>query len=159
MPVPTIRCESPDQPEVVALLADLDRYLATLYPPEANYIMDVSELLAADVVFLVARAGEQAVGTGAARTMPAESATDGHAYGEIKRMYVDPAYRGERLGGRLLAAVEDQLRARGLHLATLETGHTQFEAVRLYERAGYTERGPFGQYPDNGLSVFYEKAL
>ena len=60
---------------------------------------------------------------------------------------------------RLLAAVEEQLRARRVALATLETGHTQYEAVRLYERAGYTVRGPFGGYPDNGLSVFYEKAL
>jgi putative acetyltransferase len=155
----TIRQERADQPEVVALLADLDRYLASLYPPEANYIMDVRELLAPDVVFLVARAGTQAVGTGAARVAAGEPATGGHAYGEIKRMYVDPAYRGERLGGKLLAAVEDQLRARGVRLATLETGHTQYEAIRLYERAGYTARGPFGAYPDNGLSVFYEKTL
>ncbi len=155
----TIRPERADQPEVVALLADLDRYLASLYPPEANYIMDVRELLAPDVVFLVARAGTQAVGTGAARVVGGEPATDGQAYGEIKRMYVDPAYRGERLGGQLLAAAEEQLRARGVHLATLETGHSQHEAVRLYERAGYTKRGPFGPYPDNGLSVFYEKAL
>ena len=160
MPAPiTIRPERADQPEVVALLADLDRYLASLYPPEANYIMDVRELLAPEVVFLVARADTQAVGTGAARVAAGEPATGGHAYGEIKRMYVDPAYRGERLGGKLLAAVEDQLRARGVRLATLETGHTQFEAIRLYERAGYTVRGPFGSYPDNGLSVFYEKPL
>ncbi len=159
----TIRPERADQPEVVALLADLDRYLASLYPPEANYIMDVRELLAPDVVFMVARAGTsphtQAVGTGAARVCEGEPATGGHAYGEIKRMYVDPAYRGDRLGVKLLAAVEDHLRARGVRLATLETGHTQFEAIRLYERAGYTARGPFGGYPDNGLSVFYEKAL
>lgn len=155
----TIRPERADQPEVAALLADLDRYLAGLYPPDANYIMDVHELLAPEVVFLVARAGAQAVGTGAARVMAGEAATGGRAYGEIKRMYVDPAYRGERLGVRMLAAVEDELRRRGVRLATLETGHTQFEAVRLYERAGYTLRGPFGGYPDNGLSVFYEKAL
>ena len=154
-----IRPERADQPEVVALLADLDRYLASLYPPEANYIMGVQELLTPEVVFLVARAGAQAVGTGAARLSAGEPATGGQAYGEIKRMYVDPAYRGDRLGMKLLAAVEDQLRARGVRLATLETGHTQFEAVRLYERAGYTPRGPFGSYPDNGLSVFYEKPL
>jgi hypothetical protein len=29
----------------------------------------------------------------------------------------------------------------------------------LYERCGYAPRGPFGGYPDNGLSVFYGKAL
>jgi putative acetyltransferase len=31
--------------------------------------------------------------------------------------------------------------------------------VRLYERAGYVQRAAFGGYPDNGLSVFYEKRL
>jgi putative acetyltransferase len=41
----------------------------------------------------------------------------------------------------------------------LETGRDQIEAVRLYERAGYALRGAFGGYPDNGLSLFYEKPL
>ncbi len=41
----------------------------------------------------------------------------------------------------------------------LETGSDQTEALRLYQRAGYTLRGPFGAYPDNGLSVFFGKAL
>jgi putative acetyltransferase len=31
--------------------------------------------------------------------------------------------------------------------------------VRLYERNGYRRRATFGGYPDNGLSVFYEKLL
>jgi putative acetyltransferase len=29
----------------------------------------------------------------------------------------------------------------------------------MYERAGYVRRGPFGGYPDNGLSLFFAKAL
>jgi putative acetyltransferase len=31
--------------------------------------------------------------------------------------------------------------------------------VRLYERSGYRRRSAFGGYPDNGLSLFYEKSL
>ena len=154
-----IRRESPDQPEVVALLDALDRYLAALYPPEANYILGVQELMAPEVSFFVARQAGRVVGTGAARRMPAESATGGQAYGEVKRMYVDPALRGRRLGVQLLRAIEDDLRDSGQALALLETGSDQAEAVRLYQRAGYTQRGPFGGYPDNGLSVFYGKSL
>jgi putative acetyltransferase len=60
-----IRRESPDQPEVVALLDALDSYLASLYPPEANYILGVQELLAPEVSFFVAREGAGIVGTGA----------------------------------------------------------------------------------------------
>jgi hypothetical protein len=55
--------------------------------------------------------------------------------------------------------LERRLLAAGLSLATLETGRDQHEAIRLYERCGYTRRGPFAGYPDNGLSVFYEKRL
>ena len=31
--------------------------------------------------------------------------------------------------------------------------------VALYERCGDARRGPFGGYPDNGLSAFYAKSL
>ena len=155
-----IRSERPDQPEVVQALDALDRYLAALYAPEANHILDVHALLRPDVRFLVARDGSGAlVGTAAYRVMPGEAQTEGVAYGEVKRMYVNPAQRGRRIGARLLQAVEAGMRGEGLAQALLETGADQSEAVRLYQRAGYVRRGPFGGYPDNGLSLFYGKAL
>jgi putative acetyltransferase len=154
-----IRRESPDQPDVRAALAALDAYLESLYPPEANHILDVEQLLDPDVRFFVARDESALVGTAAVRRMPGEPATGGRPYGEIKRMYVEPARRGQRLGARLLAALEAQLRTEGVALALLETGREQCEAVRLYERAGYVPCGAFGGYPDNGLSAFYAKAL
>ncbi len=40
-----IRRERPDQPEVVALLADLDAYLGSLYEPGAKHLLDVQALL------------------------------------------------------------------------------------------------------------------
>ncbi len=154
-----IRPERPDQPEVVALLHALDDYLATLYPPEANHIMSVQDLLAPEVSFLVAREQGRVVGTGACRRMPGEPATAGRPYGEIKRMMVAPAARGRGIAARLLAALEERLRTHGVALALLETGRDQAEAVRLYERSGYTRHAAFGGYPDNGLSAFYGKAL
>ncbi len=154
-----IQQERPDQPEVIALLEALDRYLATLYPPEANHIMSVQELLAPEVCFFVARAGAAVVGTGAFRRRPAEPASGGAPYGEIKRMVVDPAWRGQRVGARLLSTIEAAMQGQGLHLALLETGPAQAEAVRLYERAGYGLRRPFGGYPDDGQSVYYGKLL
>ena len=163
MPDPIlIRRERPDQPEVRALLGALDDYLASLYPPEANHILAVDELLAPEVAFFVARAADEGgrpVGTAALRPMTGEPATGGRAFGEVKRMYVDPARRGQRIGARLLDALEGELRAAGVALALLETGRDQLEAVRLYERHGYRRRGAFAGYPDNGLSLFMEKVL
>lgn len=141
------------------MLARLDDYLASLYDPEDNHILDVQALLAPEIDFLVAQGQGGLVGCGATRSMPAEPQTQGEAYGEIKRMYVDPSARGQRIAVRLLALLEERLKARGVRLAMLETGRDQLEAVRLYERSGYKPRGSFGGYPDNGLSLFYEKRL
>lgn len=154
-----IRAERPDHPQVVAMLAELDAYLASLYEPEANHILDVQALLAPEIDFLVADDGERPIGCGATRRMQGEPDTEGEAYGEIKRMFVAPSARGLRIGQRLLATLEQRLRAADVTLALLETGSDQHEAVRLYERSGYALRGAFGGYPDNGLSLFYEKRL
>ena len=154
-----IRPERADQADVQTLLAALDRHLASLYPPQAIYILDLQALLAPEVHFLVARADGQAVGTAAFRRMQGEPATGSQPYGEIKRMYVDPAYRGERIAARLLSALESRLRAEGYAQALLETGPEQADAMRLYERCGYTLRPAFGGYPEQGLSVYYGKSL
>jgi putative acetyltransferase len=154
-----IRPERADHPQVTALLGALDRYLGELYAPDANHILSIDELLAPEVSFFAAWQGDRIVGTGAVRCMPGGPQTDGAPYGEVKRMYVDPARRGERIAQRVLQTLEDELRQRGIALALLETGESQREAVRLYERCGYRRRGPFAGYPDNGLSLFFEKRL
>jgi putative acetyltransferase len=154
-----IRPERPDHPKVRELLSQLDAYLATLYAPEDNHILAEQALLAPDVSFLVAAQGERIVGCGAVRRMPAEVATAQQPYGEVKRMMVDPELRGQRIGARLLLALEELLRTHGIGQALLETGAAQVHAVRLYDRSGYTRRAAFGGYPENGLSVFYEKSL
>jgi putative acetyltransferase len=154
-----IRRESPDQPPVRALLATLDDYLGSLYEPQHNHILSGDELLSPQVFFLVARRQGRIVGCAALRRMPGEVATAGQGYGEIKRMMVEPAARGGGIGAALLARLEQQLVDDGLSLAVLETGAAQTAAVGLYQRAGYRRRAAFGGYPDNGLSLFYEKRL
>lgn len=154
-----IRPERPDQADVLPLLAALDAYLASLYAPEDNHILAVAQLLGDDVCFLVARLDGDAVGCGAVRRMRAEPDTAGQPYGEIKRMFVAPDRRGRRIAGAMLSHLEAALRNQGITQALLETGRDQTEALRLYQRAGYAVRGPFGGYADNGLSVFMAKTL
>jgi putative acetyltransferase len=148
--------ESPRQPEIGRLIDALDAYQAALYPAESNHFLDVESLAAPDVRFLVARVGGRAVGCGALRI---HAERDGTTWGEVKRMFVDPAARGRRLGRRLLDALEAEARAHALRWLRLETGIHQPEALGLYRRAGYAERGPFGEYGPDPLSVFMEKAL
>jgi ribosomal protein S18 acetylase RimI-like enzyme len=53
---------------------------------------------------------------------------------------VDPDDQGRGFGGRLLAAAEEEVRARGGRLLLIETASQASYAptVRFYERAGYT---------------------
>jgi putative acetyltransferase len=154
-----IRPERADHPQVQALLAELDRYLLLLYKPEENHILDVQALLDPSVTLLGAWRGSELLGCGAVRRMPAELDTGDQPYGEIKRMMVAPAARGQGVAQALLSQLEALLRHEGFGQALLETGEAQTQAVRLYQRCGYVKRAAFGGYPDNGLSLFMAKAL
>ena len=147
-----IAFEPPDQPEVIALIAELDAYQDTLYPPESRHLLDLHSLKQPNVVFAVARsASGLAVGCGAVVL--------GSSYGEIKRMYVQPSGRGQGIATQLLAALESEAGARGCRMLQLETGPYQPEALALYGRCGYQRRGPFGRYTNDPLSVFMQKPL
>ena len=153
-----IRPTPPDHPQVLALITELDAYLESLYEPEDVYILDLDGLKHPAVTFLGAWSGDELVGCGAVRLMPAEPATQDLPYGEIKRMFVSPMRRGERIGQHLLEALEGAVRQRGVDRALLETGPPQLEAIALYTRCGYARRGAYGGYPDKpSASVFMEK--
>lgn len=144
--------ETPKQPDVIAMLDQLDAYCGALYPAESNHLMDVDSLTRDDVTFLVARdARGNAVGCGAY--------VNRGSYGEVKRMFVEPSQRGLGVGGMLLAEIARLARAAGLPALMLETGIHQPEAIGLYERDGFTYCEPFGDYQPDPLSVFMEKSL
>ncbi len=147
-----IRIESPDQPEIAALLELSDAYMATLYPAESNHMLDIASLKKPEVTFLVARVDGTARGCGAV-------VNSGEGWAEIKRMFVSPAARGQKLGRRLLETIETIAARGGATRLRLETGARQPEALSLYHSAGFTERGPFGQYIPDPFSVFMEKPI
>jgi len=147
-----INAETPDQPEVRAMLDKLDTYCAALYPLESNHLMDIASLMTGDVLFLVARdVGGQAVGCAAL--------VNRGGYGEVKRMYVDESVRGRGTGRQLLDQLAVFARMSGLQSLKLETGIHQPEAIALYERSGFVRIAPFGEYQPDPLSLFMEKRL
>lgn len=147
-----IELESPDQPDVIALIAELDAYQDTLYPPESRHAIDLASLKQPNVLFVVARdADARAIGCGAAVLH--------REFGEVKRMYVHPLARGRGVARRVLAMLEAGAAQRECDLLRLETGPLQPEAIALYAACGYVRRGPFAAYRDDPLSVFMEKRL
>ena len=152
LPAMSIALEPPDQPEVIALIAELDAYQDTLYPPESRHSLDLAALKQPNVLFAVARdITHQAIGCGAV-VLCAE-------FGELKCMYVSP--RGRRRGAakNLLTLLESQAMGSGCKLLRLETGPYQHGALALYASAGYERQGPFGKYTNDPLSVFMQKHI
>lgn len=148
----TIGIESPDQPEVIALIAELDEYQDSLYPPESRHALDLASLKQANVVFAVARdVAGQAVGCAALVLGP--------EFGEIKRLYVNPRGRGQGVARKLLALIESRAIGLDCKMLKLETGPYQPAALALYASAGYERRGPFADYTNDPLSVFMQKKL
>lgn len=149
---PAIAFESPDQPDVIALIADLDAYQDSLYPPESRHALDLTSLKQPNVLFAVARDGAgRAIACGAIVLYP--------EFGELKRMYVSPCGRGQGVARRLIAVLESRAQDAGCKLLTLESGPYQHAALALYSSAGYERRGPYGDYTDDPLSVFMQKNI
>jgi ribosomal protein S18 acetylase RimI-like enzyme len=147
-----ITAERPDTPDAIALITELEAVLAPLYPPASRHGLSVARLIAEAVPFFVMRSDGMAAGCGGVQLV-------GTTYGEIKRMYVRPAFRGRGLAKLLLTHLAEYARAHEVPLLRLETGVHQHEAIGLYERMGFHRIPPFGVYTDDPLSVFYEQAL
>lgn len=148
-----VRLESPNQSDVARLIAALDAYQDTLYPPESRHVLDLAALCRPEVLFAVARDDDtgEAVGCGAVVL--------GADHGEVKRLYVDPDARGQGVARRLLQYLEARATAAGCTALMLETGPRQPEAIALYAASGFVRCGRFGSYRDDPLSVFMHKAL
>jgi len=144
--------ERPDTPDAVALITELEATLAPLYPQESRHGLSVERLIAEGVPFFVLRSDGIAAACGGIKLF----STD---YGEIKRMYVRPQFRGSGFAKRMLTHLADYAQTHGITLLRLETGIHQHEAIGLYERMGFHRIPPFGDYRDDPLSVFFEKSL
>jgi DNA-binding MarR family transcriptional regulator/ribosomal protein S18 acetylase RimI-like enzyme len=132
-------------PDSAVAHAALDRYFAELdsrfrsgFDPGAAGD-DVDMMRAPHGTFLVLRDDDSIVGCAGLHRID-------DVTGEVKRMWVDPDWRGLGLGGRLLAAVEDRAQALGCITVVLDTNESLDEAIAMYERAGYSR---IDRYNDN----------
>ncbi len=150
--------EHPGTDTARALIAELYAYLDPLYPAESQHGYDVEKLVEQGVEFFVLYEDGAAAGCGGVQLF-GEPSGDGDSYGEIKRMYVRPGFRGRGYAKKMLEHLEGVAAARGYSKVRLEVGVSQPEALGLYERTGYYKIPPFGDYRDDPLSFFYEKTL
>lgn len=149
----TITEESPDSADAIRLIDELQLHLnPEKYPAESKHGYSVEKLLREGVAFFVTRHDEIPAGCGGIKFVGTE-------YGEVKRMFVRPQFRGLGLGKLMLDHLAKYVQGRQVKVLRLETGIYQTDAIRLYERYGFARRGPFGDYKDDPLSVYFEMQL
>ena len=138
------------------LIGELDAVLSAEYPPEQRHGLALNAIFARHIRFFVAELDGSPIGCGGVALFG--------DFAEVKRMYVRDTARGRGVAQAILARLEAEARSAGLAMLRLETGTVQHAAMRLYERAGFTVCGAFGDYLTKSASalttsVFYEKPL
>ncbi len=142
----------PDSREAMDLLSELDAALHEYpYPPESRHAFSVEKLIRERVAFFLASYDGQLAACGGVKLF-----TD---YGEVKRMYVRPEFRGKGLGKAILNHLAAHARTNGINTLRLETGIYQVEAIGLYDGWGFQRRGPFGEYKHDPNTVYFEKSI
>src|SRR5207247_3381092 len=126
--------ERPDTADAAGLIAELDAHLAPHYPRQSRHGYSVEKLLREGVNFFVARLDGVPAGCGGVLLVGTE-------YGEIKRMYVRPPFRGLGVGKLMLTHLADYTRGCGGNVLRLETGVHQREPIGLSERFGLHRPG------------------
>ena len=147
-----ISLERPDSNDARALIEELEAYLIPLSPAESRHGYSIEKLIKEEVPFFVIRDSGTPVGCGGVKLF-------GTDYGEIKRMYIRPQFRGLGFAKLMLNHLAEYARSHGVAILRLETGIAQQEAIALYERSGFRSIPPFGEYKPDPLSRFYEKQI
>ena len=143
-----------DQPQVRDLLSAHLQEMHRWSPACKVHAMPVERLQQPDVTFFAAWQGEELAAVGALKQI------DG-ARCEIKSMRAAPAFRGRGAGQAILVHLLAQAKARGCNWIGLETGrHEEFiPGQRLYQKHGFAECKPFGDYVSDDFSLCMELRL
>lgn len=123
-------------------------------PPESIHALDVAALTQPSLTFWSAWVGGDLAGCGALKQMDASQS-------EIKSMRTSKQYLRRGVAAQLLECMLAEAKARSYQTVSLETGTDDafIPARKLYERFGFTECGPFGDYSLDPFSTYYTKLL
>ena len=146
-----------DDPRADDVRALLERHLAfseATTPAEDRHALDVDALLDPAVSFYSYRVDGRLLGVGALKRLD-----DEHA--EIKSMHTAEAARGRGVARAIVDHLLRVARGRGYRRVSLETGAGAafVPARRLYASVGFTECGPFADYPASPNSVHMTLSL
>jgi GNAT superfamily N-acetyltransferase len=150
----TLRQVGYADPVAQLLIEAVQQEYVVRYGGRDEAVVDPGEFSPPHGLFLVAEVDGVPAGCGGWR---AHRAGEGAA--ELKRMYVEPAFRRRGVSRLLLAELERTAAAAGHTQLVLNSGDRQPEALALYAREGYTPVAGYGVYADSPDAVFLGKRL
>jgi GNAT superfamily N-acetyltransferase len=134
-------------------LALIEEYYETVDVAARDSRAALLEMLSdPDYAVWVAYDGEQAAGCILYRPLRQRPSS-----GEMKRLYVRPAFRGRGIALLLLEAIENFARSRNDRWLYLDTKDDLIEAQRFYKRQGYQACERYNDNPQ--ATIFMRKAL
>ncbi|WP_394193953.1 GNAT family N-acetyltransferase [Pseudoalteromonas atlantica] len=145
---------NPNDQDVINVFTDIDRLICSLYPVATAQSLTLEEL-SLDNVYAIGLKNEDGIVACGAIVMQ----FDTPPYGEIRRLYVKPSYRGKGLSRRIMQILLHHAGEEQIPLIRLETGPKQKKSISLYENLGFQSCGPFGSYSENPQSLFMELGL
>ncbi len=119
-----------------------------------SHALGLDSLQADDITFFAVREGETLTGCGALKELD-------KTHGEIKSMHTAHRFRRRGVSAAMLFHILKLAKERGYKRLSLEThpGPEYKPARTLYERFGFEDCGPFGDYEDHEFSGFMTKAV
>jgi putative acetyltransferase len=117
-------------PDFVALVRQLDANLAIRDGDEHSFYAQFNKINMIKQALVAYNEANEPVGCGAIKAFDEEAV-------EVKRMWVEPAFRGNGIASDILKHLEEWAKELGYKRAVLETGKKQLEAMQLYPKNGY----------------------
>jgi putative acetyltransferase len=117
--------------------------------PGSAHALDITGLQSPDISFWTIWDDDTLLGFGALKRLSAD-------HGEVKSMHIALSKRRKSAGSAMLRHIIATARTRGMSRLSLETGTWEYfrPARAFYERHGFVECPPFGDYVLDPNSVF-----
>ena len=147
----SIEYASPRHPDIKKLLLASHQLMKDLYPEETNSYLSISQLCSSEIHFFGARQNKKYYGCGALDVK--------HEYGELKSFFVEPRVRRNGIASQIMREILLTTKKLNLRILKLETGVGLDSAFNLYKRFEFEYCEPFGNYVENGYSIFMKKDL
>lgn len=149
-----IRVDDLQGPEIAALLQTHADLMLSQSPEESCHFLPLEGLQKPNITVWSQWEAGRLLGCGALADI-------GGGHGEIKSMHARDSERGRGLGEQMLLHIIGEVRGRGMSALYLETGSPEgfIPARRLYEKHGFADCEPFGDYTHDPMSVFMSRVL